>query len=58
MQQLKMAEYPQQREVAMASTFVQRLFNWGTQIPGQTLSNADQYEDAKLDQRVRESGEW
>ena len=58
MQQLKIAEYPQQRDVALAGTFVQRLFNWGAQIPLQTPSNADQFEDSNLDQRVRESGEW
>lgn len=58
MQQLKMAESPQQREVALAGTFVQRLLHWGTQIPSQTPSNADQFEDSNLDQRVRESGEW
>ena len=58
MQQLKMAESPQQREVALASTFVQKLFHWGSQNPNQTPSNADQFEDSNLDQRVRESGEW
>lgn len=58
MQQLKMAESPQQREAALAGTFVQRLFQWGAPVPTQTPSNADQFEDSNLDQRVRESGEW
>ena len=58
MQQLHLAESPQQREAALAGTFVQRLFQWGAPATTQTPSNADQFEDSNLDQRVRESGEW
>lgn len=58
MQQPTMTESPQQREAVLATTFVQRLFQWSAQTPMQSQSHSQEFEDVSLDQRVRESGEW
>jgi hypothetical protein len=58
MQQLKIAERPQQRDAELAGTFMQRLVGLGAQRTDQKPSNADLFDNRELDQRVRESGEW
>ena len=58
MQQLNQAQSQQPQEQRMAGSLVQRILglNRNTEPPRQ--SNTEQFEDSKLDERVRESGEW
>ena len=58
MQQLKEVEsYPPQ-DGRVSSSLVQRILGLGLQTLPSQPSNADTFEDSKLDERVRESGEW
>ena len=58
MQQQNWAEGSQQPEPRLNTSLVQRLWEWGAHTQAPAPSNADQFEDSKLDERVRASGEW
>ncbi len=58
MQQLKEVEsYPPQ-DGRVSPSLVQRILGFGVQTLPSKPSNADTFEDSKLDERVRASGEW
>ena len=58
MQSLKQAQSHPQQENKMTLTLVQRILGWNPQTEPPRPSNADQFDDSPLDERVRESGEW
>ena len=58
MQQRKTLENHPQQEATHSVSLLQRLLDWGPHPEPPVPSNADRFEDSKLDQRVRESGEW
>ncbi len=58
MQQQNWAENSRQPETKLNTSLVARLWGWGSHTQPPAPSNADQFEDSKLDERVRESGEW
>ena len=58
MEQLKQAQSQQPQEQRMAGSLVQRILGLSPQPEPPRPSNAEPMEDSKLDERVRESGEW
>jgi len=58
MQQLKQAQSHQPQEQRMVGSLVQRILGLSPHAEPPRPSNSEQFEDSKLDERVRESGEW
>lgn len=58
MQQRKTVESQQHQGATSSASLLQRLLDWGPNPEPPKPSNEDKFEDSKLDQRVRESGEW
>ena len=58
MQQRKQEESHPPQENRMAGSLVQRILGLNTQTEPRQPSNSDTFEDSKLDERVRASGEW
>ena len=58
MQQRKEVESHHPQDGRMSPSLVQRILGFGVQTLPSQPSNADTFEDSKLDERVRESGEW
>lgn len=59
MQQLPVAQWQHQESQDHSSpSLVQRIAQWGKVAFTHQPSNAEQFDDCDLDQRVRLSGEW
>ncbi len=58
MQQLKQAQSHQPQEQALAGYLFHRILGRSPHTQPPKPSNAEPCEDSKLDERVRESGEW
>ena len=58
MQQVKQAQNQPPQEQIIAGSLVHRILGMGPQPEPPRPSNAEPMEDSKLDERVRESGEW
>jgi hypothetical protein len=58
MQQQNQAQSQAPQNTPQAASFMQRLLDWGAHAPTPQPQPAPATEDATLDQRVRQSGEW